>query len=186
MHHRWPARLHGLLLNDGRAQVVVEHQDHADFQSTAIDGLAPLVQQQLRERARPSLLDLDDRWLSDLSRVGMGDAGVGGGWVEAGLVGVAGAGGFGEGVVDFEDGALGAVVAVGGEVFAFDDGEGVEDVGGVVAGDAVEVEEGGVEFAAEQEPPRLVPAERRPGVPAVARSWLRRLGSVRDSGPGRR
>ena len=65
----------------------------------------------------------------------MGDAGVGGGWVEAGLVGVAGAGGFGEGVGDFEDGALGAVVAVGGDVFAFDDGEGVEDVGGVVAGD---------------------------------------------------
>ena len=35
-----------------------------------------------------------------------------GGWVEAGLVGVAGADGVGHGVVDFEDDALGAVIAV--------------------------------------------------------------------------
>ena len=94
----------------------------------------------------------------------MGDAGIGGRWIKSRLIRLAGSCGFGHCVVDFEDGALGAVVAVGGDVFAFDDGEGVEDVGGVVAGDAVEVEEGGVEFAAEQEPPRLVPAERRPAV----------------------
>ena len=67
------------------------------------------------------------------------------------MVRLAGAGGFGEGVVDFEDDALGAVLAVLGDVLAADDGEGVEDVGGVVAVEAVEVEEGGVEFRAEQE-----------------------------------
>ena len=49
-----------------------------------------------------------------------------------------------------------------------DDREGVEDVGRVVAVDAVEVEEGGVELAAQQEAPGVVPAERRAVVAAVA------------------
>jgi len=106
------------------------------------------------------------------------------GRVEASLVGLAGAGGFGHCVVDFEDGALGSVVAVFLDVLAFDDGEGVEDVGGVVAVEAVEVEEGGVEFAAEQEPPFLVPAERRPGVASVPRERLqvpRRVGQLQNA-----
>jgi YD repeat-containing protein len=54
-------------------------------------------------------------------------------------------------------------------VLAAHDGEGVEDLGRVESGDAVQVEEGGVEFRAEQEATRLVPAERRPGVAAVPR-----------------
>ena len=52
---------------------------------------------------------------------------------EAGLVGVAGADGLGHGVVDFEDDALGAVVAVLRLVLTLDDGEGVHDVGHGVA-----------------------------------------------------
>ena len=70
---------------------------------------------------------------------------VGRGWIEAGLVGFARANGLRKGVVNFEDRVLGAVgaflddVAVfvfdlgGGNVFAADDGEGVENVGGVGA-----------------------------------------------------
>ena len=54
---------------------------------------------------------------------------------QAGLVGDAGAGGFGHGVVDFEDDALGAVLAVPlGFILALHDGEGVHDVGHGVAG----------------------------------------------------
>jgi hypothetical protein len=64
----------------------------------------------------------------------LSDAGIGGRRVEAGLVRLAGAGGFQQGVVDFEDDAFGAVVAVVFFfVFAADDGEGVEDVGDGVA-----------------------------------------------------
>lgn len=97
----------------------------------------------------------------------------------AGLVGMPGLHGFGEGVVDFEDDAFGAVVAV--ElllVLALYDGEGVQDVGHGGAGRGerlgqgggllpplglrteVEVEEGGVQLAAEQEAALLVPTER--------------------------
>lgn len=60
-------------------------------------------------------------------------AGVGGGWVEAGLVGEAGSDGVGEVVVDLEDEALGAVLAVGLFVVPSDDGEGLHHVIGVVA-----------------------------------------------------
>src|SRR5579884_2061016 len=81
--------------------------------------------------------------------------------VEAGLVGVAGAHGLVHGVVELEDDALGAVLAVGRFVFALDDGEGLHDVVHVGALDAVEVEVGGVQLAAKQEAPLLVPAERR-------------------------
>ncbi len=55
----------------------------------------------------------------------------------------------GEGVVIGEDHVFGAVVAEGGLVVAADDGEGVEDVGGVCAGEAVEVEVEGVEAGAQ-------------------------------------
>ena len=54
-----------------------------------------------------------------------------------------------EGVVVGEDHVFGAVVAEGGFVVAADDGEGVEDVVGVVAGEAVEVEVEGVEAGAQ-------------------------------------
>ena len=80
----------------------------------------------------------------------MGDARIGRWGIKSGLIRLAGAGGFGQGVVDFEDGVFGAIGAVLVDVLAADDGEGVEDVGSVVAVEAVEVEEGGVEFRAEQ------------------------------------
>jgi hypothetical protein len=102
-----------------------------------------------------------------------------GGVGEAGLIGVAGADGFGEGVVDFQDDVFGAVVAVEiGLVLALHDGEGVQVVGhgGARRGERlgqggglltplgflaeVEVEEGGVHLAAEQEAAILVPTER--------------------------
>ena len=50
----------------------------------------------------------------------------------------------GEGVVVGEDHGFGAVVGEGGFVVAAEDGEGVEGVGGVLAGEAVEVEVEGV------------------------------------------
>jgi hypothetical protein len=81
------------------------------------------------------------------------------GRVEEGLVGFTASYGSDHGIVDLEDGVFGAVVAVGFFVFAFDDGEGIHDVVNVVALDAVEVEVGGVEFAAEQEAAVFVPAE---------------------------
>ena len=102
-----------------------------------------------------------------------------------------GADGFGHGVVDFKDDALGAVIAIPlGFILALHDGEGVHDVGhgGAGRGEAglasgfrgvsldanrrclgwqVEVEEGGVQLAAEQEAAILVPTERRPGPAAI-------------------
>lgn len=104
--------------------------------------------------------------------------------METRSVRLAGADGVGHGVVDGEDGFFGDVGAGlgdfaglvfdfgAGDVFAADDGKGVEDVGGVVAVEAVEVEEGGGEFRAEQEATLLVPAERRPVVAAVPRERL--------------
>ena len=125
----------------------------------------------------------------------MGQARIGRGWVEARLVGLTGAERRDEGVVDVEDDAPGAVVAVELRlVLAADDGEGVHDVGHGVArgweagleprqvcrrlavcgapvaallGWQVEVEEGGVQLAAEQEAALFVPAERWAGPAAV-------------------
>ena len=81
---------------------------------------------------------------------GQSSGGRAGRWIKAGLILLAGAGGFGECVVNFEDGGFGFVFAV---VFLFvlaaHDGEGVEDVGSVLAVNAVEVEEGGGKFRAE-------------------------------------
>ena len=66
----------------------------------------------------------------------------------------------GEGVVVSEDHCFGAVVAEGGLVVAADDGEGVEDVGGVCAGQAVEVEVEGVEAGAQVAALLRINAER--------------------------
>ena len=51
-----------------------------------------------------------------------------GGRIQDGLVGFAGADGVGHGVVDFENDSLGAVLAVGFLVLAFDDRESLHDV----------------------------------------------------------
>ena len=74
----------------------------------------------------------------------------------------------GEGVHVGEDEVLGAVTAKGGLVLALDDGEGAEDVGGVVAVDAVEVEVAGVEAGAEVAAVFFIPDEGRAGVAEVA------------------
>lgn len=66
--------------------------------------------------------------------VALGVGGRAGGRVEAGLVGVAGLHGLGHGVVDFQDGFLGAVGAVLFLVLPLYDREGVHDVGDGVAG----------------------------------------------------
>jgi len=59
--------------------------------------------------------------------------------VEQGLVGLASLDGVLHGVVDLQNDALGAVLAVGGFVLALDDGEGAKDVGQLVAGKVIEV-----------------------------------------------
>ena len=74
----------------------------------------------------------------------------------------------GEGVEVGEDHGFGAVVAEGGFVVAADDGEGVEDVGGGVAGEAVEVEVEGVEAGAQMAALFFVPDEGRAIVAEVA------------------
>jgi len=121
----------------------------------------------------------------------MAAARVRGRWVEAGLVGLAG---FLHGVVDFQDRILGAIVAVSLNILPFDDGKSLYDVVhgiargeeaglepcqvfrrlalrrapvAVLLGRQVEVEEGGVQLAPEQEAALLVPAERRAGSAAV-------------------
>ena len=73
----------------------------------------------------------------------------------------------GEGVVVGEDHGFGAVVAEGGFVVAADNGEGVEDVGGVCAGEAVEVEVEGVEAGAQVAALFFVPDEGRAVVAEV-------------------
>ena len=98
--------------------------------------------------------------------------------VEGGLVRLAGFGGTGHLVVDLQDAALGAVLVVVGLVLALDDWEGLHDVVRVVAPDAVEVEEGGVQLAAEQEAALGVPAERRAVVAEVAGEGLQVPGGV--------
>ncbi len=101
----------------------------------------------------------------------MGHSRVGRGRIEEGLVRNSSAGRFGHPVVDFENDSLGSEFAVSGLVFLPDDGEGVEDVGRVVAVDAVEMEVGSVEFATERKAAGVVPAERRTFVSAVVGAW---------------
>ena len=57
----------------------------------------------------------------------VGDAGIGGRWIEKRVIGCACAASFSHRVVDFQDDTLGAVLAVFLLVFAFDDGEGLYD-----------------------------------------------------------
>jgi hypothetical protein len=114
----------------------------------------------------------------------MRDARVGGGRVEAGLVGGACAGGVGQDVVNLEDDALRPVLAVGLLVVLPHDGESVEDAGSVFAGEAVEVEEGGVQLGAEEEAAGRVPAERRAVAADVAGERLEvpgGLGQLEDA-----
>ncbi len=66
--------------------------------------------------------------VGDGDEVASGVGGWAGGWIEAGLVGLAGADGFCHRVVDFEDDAFSAVAVVLGFVRAADDGERVHDV----------------------------------------------------------
>ena len=108
----------------------------------------------------------------------MRHARVGRGRVEASLVGRTAGHRRGHLVVDLQDDPLGAVFAVLLDVLALDDGEGLHDVVHVVAGDAIEMEVGGVELAAQQEAARLVPAERRAVVAAVAGKGLQVPGGV--------
>ena len=73
-----------------------------------------------------------------------------------------------EGVHVGEDEVAGAVAAEGCLVLALDDGEGAEDVGGVLAAYAVEVEVAGVEASAEVAAFFFIPDEGRAGVAEVA------------------
>jgi len=85
----------------------------------------------------------------------MRHAGIGRGWIKQRAVGHARANPFGYDVVDFEDDALGVVLAVLLLVLALDDGEGLHDVVYIVASNAVEVKVGSVELAPQQEAPLL-------------------------------
>ncbi len=107
--------------------------------------------------------------------------------VKPGLIQLAGSHRLGHGVVDFQNGVLGAIAAVGGFVLALDDGEGVHDVGHGIAGRGegvgegggllaplvrraeIEMEKGGVQFTAEQKAPGFIPAEGRAIESAVLR-----------------
>ena len=80
-----------------------------------------------------------------------------------------------------EDHGFGAVVAEGGLVVAADDGEGVEDVGGIVAGEAVEVEVEGVEAGAQVTALLFVPAEGRAVVAEVAGEGRHVVGGVGEA-----
>ena len=76
---------------------------------------------------------------------------------------------------------FGAVGAEGGFVVAADDGEGVEDVGGVCAGEAVEVEVEGVEAGAQVAAFFLVPDEGRAVVAEVAGEGGHVVGGVGEA-----
>ena len=80
-----------------------------------------------------------------------------------------------------EDHVFGAVVAEGGFVVAADDGEGVEDVGGVFAGEAVELEVEGVEAGAQVAALFIVPDEGRAVVAEVAGEGGHVVGGVGEA-----
>jgi hypothetical protein len=52
--------------------------------------------------------------------------------------------------VNVKDGFFGEIIAVCGFIFAFDNGEGVHDVSGIIDRNAVEVKIGGIQFAAQE------------------------------------
>ena len=76
---------------------------------------------------------------------------------------------------------FGAVGAEGGFVVAADDGEGVEDVGGVCAGESVEVEVEGVEAGAQVAAFFFVPDEGRAVVAEVAGEGGHVVGGVGEA-----
>ena len=86
--------------------------------------------------------------------------------------------GLGHGVVDLEDDALGAVLAVDSYVILADDGEGAENVVDVVVREAVEVKEGSVEFRPKEKTADGIPAERRAFVTDVLGEWFEVPGGV--------
>ena len=87
----------------------------------------------------------------------------------------------GEGAHVGEDEVAGVVAAESGLVFAADDGEGAEDVGGVLAVKAVEVEVEGVEAGAQVAARFLVPAEGWAVVAEVAGEWRQVVGGVGEA-----
>ena len=94
-----------------------------------------------------------------------------GGRFEKGLVGLAGADGGLNGIVDGEDRVLGAIGAVGGFVLSFHDKEGVKYIGCVVTSDSVQVKEGGIQFTANLKPAIFIPLEWRTVITAVFSKW---------------
>ena len=126
----------------------------------------------------------------------MGHTRIGRRWFEQSLVRLASVYGVLHSSIDLHDHALRAVLPVCGLVLALDDGEGVHDVGHGVAGRGegageglglmvplvlraeVEVEEGGVQLAPQQEAALLVPAEGRAIPAAVVGEGLQVPGCV--------
>ena len=109
----------------------------------------------------------------------MRGARVAGRWIEEGLVRFTGVDGALHAVVRVEDEEFGAEVAVALDVVTLHDRKGLHDVLHVVAGDAVEMEEGGVELCAEMWAPRLVPSLGRSNnakIPGEAIEIIRRVG----------
>jgi len=84
-------------------------------------------------------------------------------------------------VVVGEDHLFGAVGAEGGFVVLADDGEGVEDVGGVGAGEAVEVEVEGVEAGAQVAALLFVPDEGRAVVAEITGEGGHVVGGVGEA-----
>ena len=84
-------------------------------------------------------------------------------WVQHRLVWSGCSNGLGKRVVALEDEALGAVLAVDPLILPPDDWEGVHHMVDDVALDAVQVEEGPVQFSPQQLAAGLVPAERPVG-----------------------
>ena len=93
-------------------------------------------------------------------------------WVQVCLIRVPAANCLRHLVVNLQDHTFGLVLPVFRFILAANDREGVHDVVDIVAGEAIEVEEGGVQLAAQQEASLGVPAERRAVVPAVGGEGL--------------
>jgi hypothetical protein len=90
------------------------------------------------------------------------------GWVEDGGVATSFPAGFGQAIEGLQDDTSGTVLAVLGLVAAEDDREGIEDVRRIVAAETVEVEEGSIQLAAQEEAAGLIPPIRRAVLAAVA------------------
>src|SRR5690606_11658201 len=100
--------------------------------------------------------------------------------VENRLIRIIGLDGLRHRVVNLEDRVLRAVKTVLLEVLPLHKREHFHDVGNVVARDPVQVEESGVDIAAEEKPAFLVPNERRSEVPEVTREQLHVPGGVAE------